>query len=169
MTFFRHAALLLPSAFLSGVLLFLLTHGHADPGYGAYPFFQEWAGGALMATTPEGRFVEQAFLFFIPAYVVSLLFVLFVALAENGVFGRRQRSESSHYRRAFVRVFSVVFLVTSPALLVAGDRTAALLAPGALVAPLLAAMTPFAAAALALLPSALFAFPVAAVLRAQTS
>ena len=33
-TFLRQIALLLPSAFLVGVLLFLLTHGRGDPGFG---------------------------------------------------------------------------------------------------------------------------------------
>ena len=44
--FLRQAALLLPSAFLLDVLVFLLTHGRDDPGFGAYPFFQSWAGEA---------------------------------------------------------------------------------------------------------------------------
>ena len=55
--FLRQAALLLPSAFLLSVLLFLLTHGRQDPGYGAYPFFQEWAGETVFGTSPEARLV----------------------------------------------------------------------------------------------------------------
>lgn len=169
MSFFRRAALMLPSAFLSGVLLFLLTHGHADPGFGTYPFFEQWAGGALLARTPEARFVEQSLLFFVPIYVLALLFVLFVAVAENGVFGRRPQAEPSAYRRAFARVFLVAFLALNLALVVAGERAVSALAPGALVAPLLVAAAPFAAAAAALIPSAVLAFPFAAFLRASAA
>src|SRR5262249_47793568 len=66
--FLRQAALLLPSAFLLNVLIFLLTHGRQDPGFGTFPFFQEWFGDAAAARPPETRFVEQALVFFLPAY-----------------------------------------------------------------------------------------------------
>lgn len=171
-TFFRQAALLLPSAFLLGVLLFLVTHGHQDPGFGAYPFFEQWAGGALVSASPEGRFVEQAMLFFVPAYLVTLLFILFIALAERGLLGRvasdRERRFSS-YRSAFSGVFAALFLVATGVVVWIGDRMAARLAPGALVAPLLVAFAPYPAAALALVPAAVLAAPVAALKRANPS
>ena len=56
----RQAALLLPSAFLLVVLIFLLTHGRKDPGFGTYPFFQRWAGDRVESAAPEARFLEQA-------------------------------------------------------------------------------------------------------------
>ena len=83
--FLRQAALLLPSAFLLNVLVFLLTHGRDDPGFGAYPFFQSWAGDA--PTAPESRFFEQSLVFFVPAYVLALLLILGVTLAERSLFG----------------------------------------------------------------------------------
>lgn len=161
-SFFRQAALLLPSAFLLGVLLFLLTHGRQDPGFEAYPFFSQWSGGALVSATPEGRFVEQSLLFFLPSYLVTLLFILFVALAERGLLGSPERpAAASPYRSAFSGVFAVLFLIATGAAVWVGDRVATRLAPGSLVAPLLVAFAPYAAAALALLPAALLAAPFA--------
>lgn len=168
MTFFRQAALLLPSAFLLGVLLFLVTHAHEDPGFGAYPFFEQWAGGALVSSSPEGRFVEQAMLFFVPSYLVTLLFILFVALAERGLLGRPgPENRLSGYRTAFSGVYAAVFLVATGLVVWMGDRLAGRLAPGALVAPLLVAFAPFAAAFLAIIPAAVLAAPVAALRRAN--
>ncbi len=170
MTFFRQAALLLPSAFLLGVLLFLLTHGHQDPGFGAYPFFEQWAGGALVSTSPEGRFVEQAMLFFVPAYLVTLLFILFIALAERGLLGRvGDVRPFAAYRSAFSGVFAALFLVATGVVVWVGDRLANRMAPGALVAPLLVAFAPYPAAALALVPAAVLVAPVAALRRANPS
>jgi hypothetical protein len=168
-TFFRQAALLLPSAFLLAVLLFLLTHGRSDPGFGVYPFFEAWVGSALAATFPEGRFVEQALLFFLPLYLLTLLFLLCIGVAESAIFGPRPRGERSAYGRAFGKVFVLAYLPATIALMVAGDRLATLYAPGALVAPLLAALAPFLAAPAALLPAALIAIPVAAVGKAVSA
>jgi len=165
-TFFRQAALLLPSAFLLGVLLFLVTHGHEDPSFGAYPFFEQWAGGALVSSSAEGRFVEQAILFFVPSYLVTLLFILFIALAERGLLGRPDSDRRfSSYRSAFSGVFAALFLVATGVVVWMGDRMAGRLAPGALVAPLLVAFAPFAAAVLAVVPAAVLAAPVAALRR----
>ena len=167
MTFFRQIAVLLPSAFLLGVLLFLSTHGKDDPGFGTYPFFEEWAGESLRATGREIRFVEQSAVFFLPAYAVTLLFVLCVSVAESALFGRRPATvPAPAYRRTFAGVFSALFLVGTGALVVAGDRLAARYTPGAVVAPLLVAFAPFGGAVLALAPAALLAFPVAALRRA---
>ncbi|MFN2387226.1 MAG: hypothetical protein ABR576_13240 [Thermoanaerobaculia bacterium] len=169
MTFFRQAALLLPSAFLLAVLLFLLTHGRSDPGFGVYPFFEAWVGSALAATFPEGRFVEQALLFFLPLYLVTLLFLLCISLAESAIFGPRPRGPRSAYGRALGKIFVLVYLPATLVLMVAGDRLATLYAPGALVAPLLAALAPFLAAPAALLPAAVVAIPVAALGKAVSA
>ncbi len=166
MTFFRQTVLLLPSAFLLGVLAFLLTHGHEDPGFGTYPFFDQWAGGRFVATTPETRFLQQSLIFFVPAYFVTLLFILCVALAEKGLFGRREKVRRSSYGRAFGPTFAVLFLIVSAVLVLVGDGVAARQAPGALVAPLLVAAAPFLAAVLAVAPAALLAAPLALLLRA---
>jgi len=161
-SFFRQAALLLPCAFLLGVLLFLLTHGRQDPGFGAYPFFSQWGAGSLVSTTPEGRFVEQSLLFFLPAYLVTLLFILFVALAERGLLGSPEPvRNSSSYRAAFGGVFAALFLLVTGIVVFAGDRVATRLAPGSLVAPLVVAFAPYAAAAIAVVPAALLAAPFA--------
>jgi len=167
-TFFRQAALLLPSAFLLGVLLFLLTHGHQDPGFGAYPFFEQWAGSRFVATSPEARFVEQSALFFAPAYLVSLLFVLFIALAESGLFGPRPKPARSAYRRAFGLAYAGLLLVTTGVLVIVGERAASRIAPGALVAPVLVAASPFGAAIVAFPLAALLAGPLALLKRAGT-
>lgn len=164
-TFFRQAALLLPSAFLIGVLLFLLTHGHQDPGFGTYPFFEQWGGGALVSATPEGRFVQQSLLFFVPTFLIALLFILFVVLAERGLLGRPAARSRSAFRSAFEPVFATTFLVATAIVVWEGDRLASRLAPGALVAPLLVAFAPYAAAAAAVIPAAILAAPLVLILR----
>jgi hypothetical protein len=160
---------LLPSAFLLGVLLFLVTHGREDPGFGAYPFFESFAAGSRLASTPEARFVEQALVFFLPLYLVALLFVLCVALAEGGLFGRRKTRRSSAYGRSFRGTFVVFFLISGAAVVLLGDRLASRYAPGALVAPVLVALAPFLAPVLALVPAALVALPVSFLRRAHAT
>lgn len=162
MTFVRQAALLLPSAFLLGVLLFLLTHAHNDPGFGNYPFFEQWSRGRA-TVSPEVRFVEQSLLFFLPAYAVALLFILGVALAEKALFGPRETGRRSGYGKFFGPAFALLFLAASALLVFEGERVADRLAPGALVAPILVGLAPFLAAAIAVVPAALLAAPLAAV------
>ena len=165
MTFLRQSALLLPSAFLLGVLLFLLTHAHNDPGFGNYPFFDQWAGGRFAQASPELRFLLQSLLFFLPAYAVALLFLFGIVLAEGAMFGRREERRVAGYGRVFGPAFATLFLVATAAIVVLGERVAGRLAPGALVAPVLAGLAPFAAAAVAAIPAALLAAPIAAVRR----
>jgi hypothetical protein len=162
--FLRQAALLLPSAFLLDVLIFLLTHGRKDPGFGIYPFFQEWVGEASVAA-PEVRFLQQGLVFFVPAYLATLLFILTVAVAERVLFGQRPKRRSSGYTRAFAAAFPALFLVASGVLMWFGEKAALRQAPGALIAPLLAAIVPFAAAATAVLPAAVVAGPLALLAR----
>lgn len=159
--FLRQAALLLPSAFLLDVLVFLLTHGRQDPGFGTYPFFLEWMGDAVASTAPELRFLEQALVFFLPAYVMSLLFIVSIAVAERALFGARKARKGGGFSRAFATTYPAFFLVGSAIVMWVAERAALRQAPGALVAPLIAAAAPFAAAALALVPAAALAGPVA--------
>jgi hypothetical protein len=165
--FLRQAALLLPSAFLLNVLVFLLTHGRDDPGFGVYPFFQNWTGDAPAA--PESRFFEQALVFFLPAYVLTLLFILSVTLAERAVFGARARRASSRYGRAFGAAFPALFFASSAVLMWVAERQALRQAPGSLIAPLLAAAAPFAAAGAAVLPAAVAAGPLALLWKASAA
>lgn len=164
MKFLRQAALLLPSAFLLNVLVFLLTHGRDDPGFGSYPFFQAWTGDA--PTAPESRFFEQALVFFVPAYVLALLFIVGVTLAERALFGAPARRAASRYRRAFSTAFPALFFAASAILMWVAERQALRQAPGSLVAPLLAAVSPFGAAALAAVPAAAAAGPLALLWKA---
>jgi hypothetical protein len=164
-TFLRQSALLLPSAFLLGVFLFLLTHGHQDPGFGTYPFFDQLRSGRLSAASPEVRFIEQSLLFFLPVYVVVLLFILGIALAERALFGPGSKEKRTRYGRVFEAVFTVLFLAATAVSLFQGERLANRVAPGALVAPLLVAFAPFAGAAAAAIPAALISMPVALVRR----
>lgn len=169
MRFLRQAALLLPSAFLLDVLVFLLTHGRKDPGFGTYPFFQEWVGEAATGAAPEVRFLEQSLVFFIPLYLVTLLFIASVAAAERAVFGARARRRTSGYGRAFATSFPALFLVASAALMWFGEKAALRQAPGTLIGPLLAAVAPFAAAAVAVLPAAVVAGPLALLAKASAA
>jgi len=161
--FLRQAALLLPSAFLLDVLVFLLTHGRTDPGFGTYPFFQAWAGERAAARSPELRFLMQSSVFFVPAYLAALLFVLSVAAGERALFGRRPARKTNAYSRAFAVAFPLLYLAASVALLWWAERAALRQAPGSLIAPLLAALAPFAAAPAALVPAAVVAGPIALV------
>jgi len=163
--FLRQAALLLPSAFLLNVLVFLLTHGRDDPGFGVYPFFQAWTGDA--ATAPESRFFAQALLFFVPAYVLCLVFVLSITLAERALFGAGRRRDPSRYGRVFAIAFPPLFFLASVVLFWVGEKEALRQAPGSLVAPLLAAAAPFAAPGVALLPAAGLAAPIALLWKAS--
>jgi len=163
--FLRQAALLLPSAFLLNVLVFLLTHGRDDPGFGVYPFFQQWTGDA--ATAPESRFFEQALVFFVPAYAFCILFLLSITLAERALFGGRKERTPSRYRRAFALAFPPLFFAASVVLFWVAERQALRQAPGSLVAPLLAAVAPFAAPVAALVPAAGLAAPIALLWRAS--
>ncbi|HSD73070.1 MAG TPA: hypothetical protein VLE54_09780 [Thermoanaerobaculia bacterium] len=165
MRFFRHSALLLPSAFLLGVLLFLLTHGREDPGYAAYPFFEQW--GASSNQSPEFRFLEQSLVFFLPLYLVTLLFVLLLAVAENALYGPRRPVARSIYDRAFRKVFPALYMISVAAIVLAGDRLARSYAPGALIGPVLVALAPFGAALFALVPALLLAAPAAVLLRME--
>jgi hypothetical protein len=167
--FLRQAALILPSAFLLDVLLFLLTHDRKDAGFGTYPFFQEWRGPSAPAASPESRFLEQSLVFFVPAYGLTLLFVLAVTAGERAVFGRRTSRPPSPYLRAFGSAFPLLLLFSSALLFWMADRFAARHAPGTLVAPLLAAAAPFAGAVVALVPAALVAAPFALLLKAGTA
>jgi hypothetical protein len=166
-TFLRQIALLLPSAFLLGVLLFLLTHGRGDPALATYPFLEAWLGPAGTGSgTPEVRFLVQTGLFFLPAYLAALLLVFAVAVAENALFGRSAPPSRSGYRRSFAGVFSVLFLAASGALVFWGEAVVLRKAPGAHLAPLVVGLAPFAAGAAALLPAALLAAPLAALRKA---
>ena len=166
MTFLRQIALLLPSAFLLGALLFLLTHGRSDPAFATYSFFEQIVGPGASAATPEVRFLAQAGLLFLPLYVAALLLVWAISFAETAVFGRADGGERSAFRHAFAAVFSVVFMASSAGLLLWADRAAGRAAPGALLAPALAAAAPFLAGAVALVPSALIAAPLARLRKA---
>ena len=141
------------------MLVFLLTHGRDDPGFGVYPFFQSWAGEG--APSPESRFFEQAVLFFIPAYVLALLFVLAVTLAERALFGPSRKLVPSRYGRAFAAAFPALFFAASVVLMMVVERLALRQAPGSLVAPVLAAAAPFAAGVVALVPALVAAAPLA--------
>jgi hypothetical protein len=163
--FLRQAALLLPSAFLLGVLVFLLTHGRTDPGFGTYPFFQQWAAEHGAARSPELRFLLQSGVFFVPAYLATLLFVLSIAAGERALFGRRKARKATAYTRAFGAAFPLLYFGASVGLLWLAERWALRQAPGSLVAPLLAAAAPFAAGLAALVPAAVLAGPIALVER----
>ena len=103
-------------------------------------------GGRRRLARPESRFLEQALVFFVPAYAVTLLFILGVALGGAGALRAAPPPGAVAYGRAFGAAFPVLFFVASVVLMWAAEREALKQAPGSLVAPLLAAAAPFAAA-----------------------
>jgi hypothetical protein len=167
LSFLRQTALLLPSAFLAGVLLFLVTHGRTDPGFGSYPFFEAWSESRRLTLSPEARFVAQAAVFFLPAYFATLLFLLGIALAERAMLGKPSLPRDSRFRETFAAVFSVLFLAGTAVLVWAGGAIAARDAPDALVAPVLVAWAPWPAAALALPAALLLSGPIALLRKAS--
>ena len=108
----------------------------------------------------------QAALLFLPAYAATLLFVWAVSLAEGALFGIAEGRGMSGYRRSFAAVFPFLFLAASGAIVLGADRFASRIAPGALLAPVVTALAPFAAGAAALAPAALVAAPLAILRKA---
>jgi hypothetical protein len=107
--------------------------------------------------------------FFVPAYLATLLFVLSIAAGERALFGRRAGRKPNAYTRAFGAAFPLLYLGASVAVLWLAERWAMRQAPGSLIAPLLAAVAPFAAGPAALLPAAVVAGPMALVERMAAS
>ncbi|HEV2063781.1 MAG TPA: hypothetical protein VGS00_04455 [Thermoanaerobaculia bacterium] len=169
MTFLRQTALLLPSAFLVGLLLFLVTHPRTDPGFGTYAFFTEWGVARAASMAPEVSFAAQSFVFFAPAYLLTLLFIFCIAVAERAAFGSGPKAAESGFRRSFAPVYNVLYLAASGVLVFVGDGLARKHLAGTLVAPLLVAAAPFAAAALAIVPAALLAAPLSLFRRAEAA
>jgi hypothetical protein len=168
-TFLRQTALLLPSAFLVGLLLFLVTHPRTDPGFGTYAFFTEWGVARAASLAPEVRFAAQSFVFFAPAYLLMLLFILGISVAERAAFGSGPKAAESSFRRSFAPVYNVLYLAASAVVVFVGDRLARKYLAGTLVAPLLVAVAPFAAGALAIVPAALLAAPLSLFKRAEAA
>jgi hypothetical protein len=168
-TFLRQTALLLPSAFLVGLLLFMVTHPRTDPGFGTYAFFTEWGSVRAASLAPEVRFTAQSFVFFAPAYLLTLLFILCISVAERAAFGSGPKAAESSFRRSFAPVYNVIYLAASAVVVFVGDRLARKHLAGTLVAPLLVATAPFAAAALAIVPAALLAAPLSLFRRAEAA
>ena len=169
MTFLRQTALLLPSAFLVGLLVFLVTHARTDPGFGTYAFFAEWGAVRAASMAPEVRFTAQAFVFFAPSYVLALLFILCVSVAERAAFRSGPKAAESGFRRSFAPVYNVLYLVASAVVVFLGDRLARKHLAGTLVAPLLVAAAPYVAAAFAIVPAALLAAPLWLFRRAEAA
>jgi len=67
------------------------------------------------------------------------------------------------------RGVAVACLVSSVVVMWFGERMALRQAPGTLVAPLLAALSPFVAAAVAVIPAAVVAGPMALLRKAKTA
>ena len=108
--FLRQAALLLPSAFLLDVLIFLLTHGRKDPGFGTYPFFQEWVGRGVGgragdAISAAGPGLLRAGL---PGH--APLHPDASRWPSASLFGARAKRRPSAYGRAFGAAFPALFL-----------------------------------------------------------
>jgi hypothetical protein len=121
----------------------------------------------MSRSTPEFRFLGQCLVFFLPLYLIALLFVLCIAVAEDGLYGPRRPVARSAFDRAFRRAFPALYLVTVAVLVMTGDRLARAYAPGALVTPILIALAPFAGAAVATVPACLLALPAAVVSRRE--
>ena len=115
------------------------------------------------------RFTAQSFVFFAPTYVLTLLFILCISVAERAAFGSAPGRGESGFRRSFAAVYNVLYLAASAVVVFVGDRMARKYLAGTLVAPLLVAAAPYAAAALAIVPAALLAAPLSLFRRAETA
>ena len=138
----------------------LATLGHGGPQ------LRHHVAAATKLGISKAEIVEilmQSAVFFVPAFLAALLFVLAIAAGERALFGRRPARKTNAYSRAFGVAFPLLYLAASVALLWWAERAALRQAPGSLIAPLLAALAPFGAAPAALVPAAVVAGLIALV------
>ena len=77
--------------------------------------------------------------------------------------------KEGYFKKSFGPVYNVLYLAASGVLVFVADRLASKHIPGVLVAPLLVAGAPFAAAGLAVVPAAVLAAPLALFRRVQAA
>jgi hypothetical protein len=155
---------LLPAALLVAVLAFLLAHRSDDAALSVYPFLSDWIGASRLPDSPEVRFLVQAALLFLAPYLLWLLLVLLVTVAERGIWGSRKQ-RTGVFRRVFLAFYSFLLLVLSGALGAGVDAVKRRLAAELQIAPAAVAAAPFLAAAAAFLPALLLALPAAGFLK----
>jgi len=164
-TFLRNCALLLPAGFLAAAFVFLISHGPQDPALAVYPFVSDWIGADRLPRSPEAAFLVESVILFLLPYLLWLVMVLLVGLAERSIFGAKPNASGGVLRTTFSR-FAVFFLLLFSAVI--GGSTAALkrrLKSEAPVGAAAVAAAPFVAGALAPVPAFLVALPIAGFLR----
>jgi hypothetical protein len=169
LSLFRNSVLVLPTSFLLGALVFILTHGRSQPGYEVFPFLRDLLGQGRIPSTPELRFLMQGALVFCPAYLFVLLILLLTAVAESVIFGPAPRKKPGLYARAFPTTYLVLYFLATVVIVLGTGAVRRVIGSDFPVAPVVVAAAPFLAA-LAALPAAAFAaLLVAAGLRVVES
>jgi hypothetical protein len=163
-TFLRNCALLLPAGFLVAAFVFLFGHGPQDPALAVFPFVGEWIGADRLPRSPEVSFLFQSAMLFLPAYVLWLLLVLLVALAERALFGRADRAPGVLHRTFSRSCVFFLFVLCGIAGATSGAVKRRLKAEGPVGVAVVAA-APFVAGLVAPIPAIALSLPLAGFLR----
>jgi len=163
-TFLRNCALLLPAGFLVAAFVFLLGHGPRDPALAVFPFVGEWIGADRLAKSPELSFLFQSSMLFLPAYVLWLLLVLLVVLAERALFGPTERAPGLLHRTFSRSCVFFLFVLCGAAGATSGAVKRKLKTEGPVGVAVVAA-SPFLAGLVAPIPAIALSLPLAGFLR----
>jgi hypothetical protein len=163
-TFLRNCALLLPAGFLVAAFVFLLGHGPQDPALAVFPFVGEWIGADRLPKSPELSFLFQSGMVFLPGYVLWLLLVLLVVLAERALFGPPERSPGLLHRTFSRACVFFLFVLCGVAGAATGVVKRRLKTEGPVGVAVVAA-APFVAGLAAPIPAIALALPLAGFLR----
>jgi hypothetical protein len=169
LSLFRNSVLVLPTSFLLGALIFILTHGRNQPGYEAFPFLRDLLGPSRIPSTPELRFLVQAGLVFLPAYLFVLVILLLTAAAERAIFGPAPARGAGLYGRALAPTYLVFYFLATVVIVLGTGSVRRVIGSDFPVAPAVVAAAPFLAAFAALPAAAIAALIVAAGLRVAES
>ena len=164
MTFLRNCALLLPAGFLVAAFVFLISHGPQDPALAVFPFIGEWIGADRLPKSPEVSFLFQSAALFVPPYVLWLVLVLLVVLAERALYGRAGRAPGLLHRTFSRACVFFLFLLCGVAGGASGAVKRRLKTEGPVGVAVVAA-APFVAGLAAPIPAIVVSLPLAGLLR----
>jgi hypothetical protein len=165
MRFLRACVVMLPSAFLAAAFAFLLSHDPRDASLSVYPFLADWLGRDRIPRAPALQFLLQSGLLFAGLLALWTAYVALVAGAERAILGAPPRPPERLLRRAFRVSYASLVLLLAAGIGASSGYLKTRLLGGMEIGPSLVALAPFLAGALALLPAAAAAVPVAAILR----
>lgn len=162
--FLRNCAIFLPVGFLLAVFSFLLSHDPHDPALAAYPFLRDWWGRHLPASL-EVQFFMQAFVLFLIPFLLLLVLVALVWVAERFLWRKAPKPEPSLLHRIYRGFFLTIFAVISIVIGALSSDVRRKVLGGLDIGSAWVAAAPFLAGVVAAVPAFILAVPVAAVVR----